>query len=629
MTTFIEVISASAPHIYHSALPLAPRASIVRKLYESYACPLARIVRGLPNSWEPITATGRVEGPVWSPCGRFIAIPRPPDVSIDVMDGTTLAKLNTLSPGDVRIDRIHALSFSPDSRLLTALHDTNLTSWDLQTGGCIGTPTFSPSRPSLELSDAFSCTHSVDGKIIAVAHQNGPSWTISTFDILSGTCACSHRSSELKGQIVGPIWTHGEHLRFAVVKEGSIVVQETGFTSSAMLEVESFPALPDSIERAYQLVFLPSLSRIAFSFFRKILMWDARHSKILLKHRHSDTSSGITFSSDGQFFAAVISSDNNIYLWKNSSAGYVFHRKYPTTATNFSPILSPDGESIILHDTETVQLWPTSGQLVHPPVSTTHSYPQNFILEFSPDGTLAAAARPQSKSKVTVLDLKSGDPRLVLDVNGWVRGLGLTESSLVVVSDKKIVTWNIPLGGRSLSEKWKILRSPQTEVPYCSRGNPYKYTASVSPSLGRIAVVGAAHLWVFNSFTGHLVCTTRSNEGSPWFAQDGCEIWSVYHAIGGGNSLRGWKIIEDSEPGSTKLTPLGPTVHPSGGLPWKSRHGHEVTPDGWVRSSSGKLLLWLPGRWRSNRKQDVIWRGQLVGLLRAELSEPVIIELSE
>ena len=655
VTRFIEVISVSAPHIYHSALPLAPRTSIVRKLYESYAYPLARIVRGLPDSWEPITAATGVWEPVWSPCGRFIAILRPSDGTVDVVDGTTLAKLNTLSLGEAPRNRIHMIRFSPDSRLLTVFHDMNLTSWDLQTGGCIGTSTLSASRdPSLGLDNVLSCTHSVDGKTIAVAHRNLPSWIISIFDLPSGTQACPHRSPE--GHIVGQIWTHGERLRFAVVRESSIVIQETGFTSSAVLdEVESFPAPPESMEHGHRSIFLPSLSRMAFSSSQKIWVWDARRSKFLLKYRHynvngtprttfsvppryefllkhSPHNAGLkmTFSSDGEFFAATTSPDRDIYLWKNSSAGYVLHRKFPHTALRLSPILSPDGESIIIQDINSVRLWPTRGQLVPPSASITTLSAGKFILEFSPDGTLAAAARPRLESKVIVIDLKSGNLRLVLDINDGVTGLGLTGNSVVVVSDEKATTWNIPLGGRSLSEKWKFLRSPQTKVPLSVPGHPIR--ASVSPSLDRIALCGVSpspSLWVLNGFTGRLACSTtlRSSLGIPfpWFTQDGCEIWTTE----GQNPLRGWKIIEGSEPGSTELKPLGPTVHPSGGFPWESRLGYEVTPEGWVRSSSGKLLVWLPGQWRSGDRRAIIWHGQFVGLLRGELSEPVILELSE
>ncbi|KAF9643297.1 hypothetical protein BDM02DRAFT_3176086, partial [Thelephora ganbajun] len=43
---FFEIISTSCPHIYHSALALCPRKSIVRGLYEPHARPLTRVVHG-------------------------------------------------------------------------------------------------------------------------------------------------------------------------------------------------------------------------------------------------------------------------------------------------------------------------------------------------------------------------------------------------------------------------------------------------------------------------------------------------------------------------------------------------------------------------------------------------------
>jgi hypothetical protein len=52
VTAFFEVISTSAPHIYHSAMPLSPRTSIVWKLYKPYANPLVRFVHGVPISWD-------------------------------------------------------------------------------------------------------------------------------------------------------------------------------------------------------------------------------------------------------------------------------------------------------------------------------------------------------------------------------------------------------------------------------------------------------------------------------------------------------------------------------------------------------------------------------------------------
>src|ERR1700753_2344077 len=75
---FFEIINTSAPHIYHSALPLSPRTSITHEMYKKHASPFVRVVQGMPDSWERVIATATfrhdVSDAVWSPCNRFIAV---------------------------------------------------------------------------------------------------------------------------------------------------------------------------------------------------------------------------------------------------------------------------------------------------------------------------------------------------------------------------------------------------------------------------------------------------------------------------------------------------------------------------------------------------------------------------
>ena len=50
--------------------------------------------------------------------------------------------------------------------------------------------------------------------------------------------------------------------------------------------------------------------------------------------------------------------------------------------------------------------------------------------------------------------------------------------------------------------------------------------------------------------------------------------------------------------------------------------------DGWILSSSGKPVLWVPHHWRSDELAR-IWSGWFLALVHAGLSEAVIIELPE
>ena len=148
VTRFFEAINASAPHIYHSALPLCPRTSLVWGLYEPYANPFVRLVHGTPNSWDLHAATfkcnDKINNIAWSPCSRFIAVTFCSYSEIQILDAVTLDQLFTMSPIISRIsigfyesDENGYLSFSPNGHVLTYCKWGCICSWDLQTGGLI------------------------------------------------------------------------------------------------------------------------------------------------------------------------------------------------------------------------------------------------------------------------------------------------------------------------------------------------------------------------------------------------------------------------------------------------------------------------------------------------------------
>ena len=212
--TFFEVINASAPHIYHSALLLSPRTSITYEMHKQHTHPLAKVVQGMLISWEPVVATASFNSlvdAVWSPCNRFIAVTTSQFVGI--LDAVTLSQLSifnyyTYAGG------YWLLGFSPDSRRLTLCTCDNLFSWDLQTGSPLG---IIPSAPSPH-TKTFSFEHSEDGNVVAVAYK---SWdysdpdrkyntSIYTYNLLSRERVGSCHVPE--GQMIYPIWTHNGYL---------------------------------------------------------------------------------------------------------------------------------------------------------------------------------------------------------------------------------------------------------------------------------------------------------------------------------------------------------------------------------------------------------------------------------
>lgn len=596
-------------------------------------------------SWEPVAATtyddnsgSRVE---WSPCHRFVALAGLQ--AVQILDAVTFKPLNTFEHPPY--SNSLRLSFSPDTRFLTQIVDGSLTTWDLQTGGPVG---IIPSGVEAFLTN-ISSTYSSDGEMLAAAYMNmvgAPTFTIATYNLLSRMYTRSCRVSE--GSMITPIWTHDDYLRFATVKQGSIAVWEVSFTLiHTPEEVEFFPA-PDEAADGVNFQFLPALSRLAFNVQDTIFVWDAKASKFLLESGSTKPPGFVwtpkqprfysrgSFSPDGRFFACSTATQE-VFVWKESLTGYLLHQKLALANANVFkvPVLSPNGESIILPSSPTIHRWHTSGQILSPPSAPSwHRDPTHgFILKFSPNETSAAFSRVWGDT-VVIIDLQSGDQRLVIDTGMKIYCLGVAGSTVVVADQKKIVTWGLPARNSTPNARANTSDSLQTTIfdrSLPSRSLQPPNLISISPNLSHAVVTGLlmgspdAGLEVYEVSTGRcLAGTTTTHLLRPGFSPDGQEVWEISL----GSSMEGWKIAQDSKSGATELEPLKSTARPSEVLPWRSPRGYEVTHDGWVVSPSQKRLLWLPHHWRSGESYRT-WSGRFLGLTHNQLQEVVILEFFE
>ncbi|KAF9642792.1 hypothetical protein BDM02DRAFT_1875568 [Thelephora ganbajun] len=614
-TGLFEVIEESAPHIYHSALLLSPQKSMVRKLYERHANPMARIVHGLSVSWDPaiVTMGYCCMAAAWSPCGRFIATSDGTSRT-EIRDAGTLKRLTILEFPEGQTED---LAFSPDSRLLMSYkyRPAKLISWDLQTGVMV-----SAISPEQWDDDTWchSITYSTCGTVFGVLIRRLDTFTIRTYNVHSGTHGYSH---PVEGKVVGDIWTHSGCLRFATIKSGSITAWEVGFASgNTPTEVESLP-LPDDFPRSISShSFHPTLFRLAFTHSKKIFVWDARHSKFLLNEDAKDPY-GTSFSSDGHFFIyGIIFSA--IYLWKESPAGYILHRKLNHETGVKNPLMSPNGQSIFLSDWRTIRLW----RSMDPSTSFSRKQPRwGFIVEFSPDETLAAVAWDEGET-ITVFDLKSGDPLSTIDTGMQVRSQRAAGNTVVAFGDDKVVTWNLPAWGHVLNPKANVSDSIQTVTTRCP-GLDSVQSVSISPDLHRVVIAEDTSLHLHDVPTGQCLASVPIHEKRfrrPWFTSDGRRVY-----IAGEGEVNGFTIVEDSESGVIKLEHLGPTNQPPSMPPWLSSRGYQIMDDGWILGVGGKRLLWLPPRWRSSLMTNRTWSGRFLALLHNRLPEVVILELEE
>ena len=642
VTGYFEVISASSPHIYHTALMLTPKNSTLWKLYQSHVHPFTRVVNGAPVSWE--TSTAAMTGPsaidtaVWSPCNRFIATTYVDTVTVDILDPVTLQRLQTLEPPRGLYTACRTLTFSPDSRILTYSSGIPgrgvfgylfVVSWDLQTGGVVGVIKEKGSK--LAHAGTPSITHSADGKMVAVFRRGAGGHgvflnlpTISLFDVASGACVCSHSVSS-GFPFPGGTWIQGDSLRFTTSITATIAIWEVGFTSHATpAVVETLPA-PDFVE-PNRVQFLPSLCRIALALAWGVQIWDARNSKYLLRFTDARPLPEMTFSSDGCFFACR-TTGSNVYLWRESSTGYVLHKILSSCAVYSGLLLSPNGRSIIAFG-RTIRLWHTE----HPTISPSNVLTQapqrneNFVLDFSPDGMLAVVAM-QKDNIVTVLDLESGVLRSTTNVGMEVYGLRVTEEFVLVVGSRKFSRWILPAADCDPHSR-VVLKDCSLEITHHTQLSSITASGQViggTISLDRIHYSAAfivERYLAIHAYEEWVLCRPAPTQGVvPWFAPGGGLLWCAdKHGVAEEWVVpyRGWGV--ESLRGN-----IDPD-HPPEGYPWASSRGYQVSKDWWIRGPDGKRLLMLPPHWQSDGVHRM-WKEQFLALLHRGLSEPVILEL--
>ena len=268
-----------------------------------------------------------------------------------------------------------------------------------------------------------------------------------------------------------------------------------------------------------------------------------------------------------------------------------------------------------------IRLWRTNS-LATRPSSILSQGPQlikDFVLDFSPDGTLAAVAMKMNDT-ITVLSLKSGVPQLTIDAGMGVYGLRVIGNSVVVIGDRKVITWNLPAGG-CVPNAWAGLEDSSRVINLGGSRDGDVTSGTISTDFRYVAFAQGINLHVYSASTGEYLGEELMGAGTPWFAPEGCDLWRV----GNGGGAVVLRVVDGGD--LLEYTELTVNIeHPPEGYPWGSSRGYRVTKDWWILGPDGKRLLMLPPPWQSYAVLRV-WKGKFLALLHCSLSEPVILEV--
>lgn len=460
---FYDPVEDSAPHVYHSALPMVPKSSFLRTWYQHELSGEVSVVSGVADSWDgsirTIEAGYAVTSIAFSKKGGVIAVGGD---RVQIFETATGVCVGTLE----HEWKVQSVTFSPDDTLVaTGSYDNVVRIWDVETG---------------ELGESFvahtggvnSVAFSPDGAKIASASSDH---SVRVWDVASGTC-----ETTLEGHtdaVRSVCWLRAGNEVVSGAWDGTVKVWDTltavasqTFTVSVdeVIPVWSITTSLDShkiaagcgdgnvhifdVRAEEKLVvieatgggvravdFSPDGNQLAYTPGSSIYVWNIREALTTSNFECQDRIFSAVFSPDGTKIATG-SIDGLVNMWKVDHRASAEKRADVVQGVKFSP----DGTMIATgSDLEDVQLWDAATvELLH--TFEDSPYPTS-TLAFSPDGVLLACGYVNG----AVWIWNVSDHSLFCTTDGhddYVNAVGFSRDNKHVVTasyDGKVILWNL------------------------------------------------------------------------------------------------------------------------------------------------------------------------------------------
>ncbi|KIJ45851.1 hypothetical protein M422DRAFT_226909 [Sphaerobolus stellatus SS14] len=256
-------IVQSAPHIYVSALPFAPKQSLINKEYASKLLRELSLSDGFMDVWPPLEFELTPESSeswavTFSPDGAFIAFGSTAGI-LEIMDAETGEQHHSFEGHD---DHISSITYSSDGTYLASCsEDQTIRTWDAMTGEEL--------QVFIGHSDAIHC--------IAFSPEST--------HIISGSSDMTIR-----------IWDTRTGKELQLLKGHSDQVRSVAYS------IDNIHIVSGSVDKT-------------------VRIWDARASKCLcILEDHTQTVTSVAFSPDGSQVASG-SMDQTIRIWETYTGG--------------------------------------------------------------------------------------------------------------------------------------------------------------------------------------------------------------------------------------------------------------------------------------------------------------------
>ncbi|KAF8505078.1 hypothetical protein BU17DRAFT_58057 [Hysterangium stoloniferum] len=366
---FKTVIIQSIPHIYLSALPFAPKTSMIAKWYRARYPQLLQIEDGGDESW-PTTQqilvghTSKIWCLALSHDGRFI-VSGCGDGTLTLWDTATGSSVHGLLKGHRAV--VNSVAISPDGKfIVSGSADCTIRLWDPATGCSV----HSPLEGHTNRVDCVAI--SPDGKFIV---SGSGDHTLRLWDPATG---CSIR---------GPVKGHTERVScVAISPDGKFIVSGSGDHTLRLWDSATGCSIHGPLEGHTQRVSCVAISPdgkfiVSGSYDHTLRLWDSAtgssindpleghtkrvncvaispdgniHSPL---EGHTKRVSCVAISPDGKFIVSG-SGDHTLRLW-DSATGCSIHGPLEGHTQRVSCVaISPDGKFIVSGSYDnTLRLW--------------------------------------------------------------------------------------------------------------------------------------------------------------------------------------------------------------------------------------------------------------------------------
>ncbi|KAJ7108201.1 hypothetical protein C8R44DRAFT_884965 [Mycena epipterygia] len=600
IAAFAPVIAQSAPHIYLSALPFAPRRSkIARQFAKSFPGSL-HPQSSMGEDWPSIQKilrghSGPVNSITFSPDGALIASGSR-DKTMCVWDAQTGELL--VEPIQGHTLPITAVHFSPDgTRIASGSKDQTVRVWDTRTGTLVAGP----------FEGRTDCVHfSPDGSRIATVDEDNVVciWNTQTGALVTGA-------------VQGPV----DHHSLSFSPDGTRIASRSSHSNETIhiwdAETGALVAGPfkGHTGRVRCVHFSPDGGRLASgSSDNTVCIWDAQNGTLIAGpfEGHTGSVECVCFSPDGTRIASG-SYDNTVRVWDAQTGVLVAGPFEGHTHAVFSIRFAPNSTWIATGSFDsTVRVWDTRPNTGVPGKFEGHTDWVTSV-PFSPDGMRIASGSVDNT--VRVWDIKTG--ALVagpFEHNTWVRSVRYLPDGVRVASwsESTIRVWDIQTGilvaGPFNEDAWINSVHHGSDEPWVASrfdGNT-DLLQNIGPFEGHNARITCAHLTADGT---RIVSGSDDNSVHVWDAQNrtliagpfeghASQVLSVHLSPDGtqiasgsqDNTIRVWNV-------QTSASGLGPVETPAS--PDKMINpaplgDYPRMDDGWVLNSSGHLMFWVP-----------------------------------